>query len=228
MASEKYKVVSISYGQGDGGMSCSGWHPGPPVCEVKVSDDKGNKIYLSLTNVDGFVYGHKTEESTFLPQVRQIDDYLFWDKMEKSITLCIDNYRDPFEVNNGDEDFIPFFKFMANIVCPDHFSFDISDITINADKVFIWPEEEYISYSRFLENFGFSGDGKKIPTTDSDLETFYDEKRRIIEIVKRFQRNDPEYARELSAELFSTDYNLWKSVFGEEEGADDEKKNKEE
>ena len=153
MASEKYKVVSISYGQGDGGMSCSGWHPGPPLCEVKVTDDKGNEIYLSLTNVDGFVYGHKTEESTFLPQVRQIDDYLFWDKMEKSITLCIDNYRDPFEVNEGDENLLPFFKFMANIVCPDHFSFDISDITINTDKVFIWPEEESMPCEKFLKKF---------------------------------------------------------------------------
>ena len=58
-----------------------------------------------------------------------------------------------FEVNEGDEDFIPFFKFMANFVCPDHFSFDISDITINTDKVFIWPEEEFMPCEKFLKNF---------------------------------------------------------------------------
>ena len=233
MASEKFAIESISYGMADGGMSCSGWHPGPPVCEVKVSDNKGNEIYLSLTNVDGFVYGHKTEESTFLPQVRQIDDYLFWDKMENSITLCIDNYRDPFEVNKGDEDFIPFFKFMANIVCPDHFSFDISDITINTDKVFIWPEEEYISYSRFLENFGFSGDGKKNPTTDSDLETFADEIRRIFEFFDKVAEKDPELGKQLwerfkKLESIKKLVSLRESLYGEEEGKDAEKKNKEE
>ena len=132
----KYQVKSISIGMGVGGMSCSGWHPGPEICEIKVLYDKGEEFYLSLADADGCPYYFKTAESTFNNQVLEIEDKSFWSELDKNNISGGCDYEEAFK--NLDDDkkkLMPLVHLMANFIRPDKYLFETPEVKVCAKSV---------------------------------------------------------------------------------------------
>ena len=127
----KFRVKSISIGMGIGGMSCSGWHPGPQICEIKVLDSTGNEFYLSLADADGCPYYFKTAESTFNNQVQEIDNKKFWNEMDKNNIAGGCCYEEAFKnLDDDKKELMPLIHLMANLIRPDKFLFEIPEVKV--------------------------------------------------------------------------------------------------
>ncbi len=133
----QFQVKSISIGRGVGGMSCSGWHPGPDICEIKVVDHKGEDFFLSLSEADGCPSYCKTKESTFQKQVDEIDDEEFWEKLEDSMVTGGCDYEEAFEncESKEEKELLPLMQFMANLINPAGYYYDTPDIAIKTKTI---------------------------------------------------------------------------------------------
>ena len=133
----KFQVKSISIGSGVGGMSCSGWHPGPDICEIKVLDDKGDEFFFSLSEADGCPCYCKTMESTFQKQVQEIDDEEFWEDLENNMVTGGCDYEEAFEncESKEEKELLPLMQFMANLLYPSGYYYDTSDVTVTTKTV---------------------------------------------------------------------------------------------
>ena len=61
----KYLIRNAKRGTGKGGMSCSGYMPGPDIAEAEIEDENGNVFWLCLAEVDGFPNFYRTDRSIF-------------------------------------------------------------------------------------------------------------------------------------------------------------------
>ena len=132
----KYQVKSISKGIGVGGRSCSGWSPGPEICEIKVLDDKGEEFFLSLAKSDEFPYFFKTKKSTFKQQVHEIDDKAFWKELNDNNIAGGWSFDEAFEyLDKKEKDLLPLLQFMAGLICPENYFFVTHDINVTTKVV---------------------------------------------------------------------------------------------
>ncbi len=100
---KKYHVETASSGMASGGMTCSGWHPGPRIAEIRVRPISGECFYLSLSDADGSPYYFRTEESTFDFQIEEPQDEEAWDRLEAQTVACGMNFQEVFEMHSSSE-----------------------------------------------------------------------------------------------------------------------------
>lgn len=111
---KKYLVESASSGTAYGGMTCSGWHPGPKIAEIKVKPEAGESFFLSVSDADGCPYYFKTEESTFDFQIEEPKDDDAWDELEAHTAACGMSFQEVFEMNM-DSDLLPLFFILESL-----------------------------------------------------------------------------------------------------------------
>lgn len=100
---KKYHVETASSGMASGGMTCSGWHPGPRITEIKVKPESGESFFLSVSDADGCPYYFKTEESTFDFQIEEPKDDEAWDELEAHTATCGMSFQEVFEMHSSSE-----------------------------------------------------------------------------------------------------------------------------
>lgn len=72
----RYRLLEAKCGVGRGGFAC-GPVAGPVIGEIKLEDEKGNRFYLNLTEVDGIPNWFRTDRSTIDDQLEESSEEVF-------------------------------------------------------------------------------------------------------------------------------------------------------